>query len=519
MRISILAGAFLLATVYAAGQQQLFDGKTWWHHVEVLAADDMEGRGVGSDGLSRAEKYVVTELEKLGIAPAGSTGYYQPVKTLVREVVPKESTAVLSHDGTVVPLTLGEDAVFTPSVDLASSIEAQLVFIGWGLRVPEKDHDDFAGLDLKGKIAVSMAWPPRNITGLLATHYLSDARRWERLRAAGAVGWIRFAFPPADWALVSGTMSDPTPGFSEDASIGASRGRLAMLFNPAKAEKLFAGTGHLGNELMATARAGQPLPRFDMPIRIRATVRTVTKSFESANVIASIEGSDPQLKNEYVVLSAHLDGHGVRAPIRGDAIFNGAIDNASGVAALLDIAAQLKSGAIRPRRSVLLAFFTAEEGGLLGSKYFIAHPTVPLRSIVANLNIDNVQVIVPLKAIEVLGMDDSDLGDSVRRVAAAHGVELDLDARLGNSDHLGFIDAGIPAVKVNVGFPGDMAAIEEKWRRERYHTPFDDLQQPINLESAAKYEEVLRALLLDVANNPRRIEWKPDSFYRRYAAK
>jgi Zn-dependent M28 family amino/carboxypeptidase len=138
---------------------------------------------------------------------------------------------------------------------------------------------------------------------------------------------------------------------------------------------------------------------------------------------------------------------------------------------------------------------------------------------VANLNVDNVQAIVPLKAIEVLGMDNSDLGDSVRRVAAAHGVELDLDARLGNSDHLSFIDAGIPAVKVNVGFPGDMAAIQEKWRRERYHTPFDDLQQPVNLESAAKYEEVLRALLLDVANNPRRIEWKPDSFYRRYAVK
>jgi hypothetical protein len=517
MRISILAGAFVLATVYAAGQQQLFDGKTWWHHVQVLASDDMEGRGVGSHGLRRAEKYVVTELEKLGIAPAASTLYYQPVRTLVREVDAKESTAVLTHDGTVVPITLGEDAVFTPSVDLASSIEAPLVFIGWGLRVPEKNHDDFAGLDLKGKIAVSMSWPPPHITGLLATHYLSDARRWEQLRAAGAVGWIRFAFPGANWSSLSGVVSAPTPGFAVDAAVGA---RLAMLFNPARAEKLFARTGHSGNELIAAARAGQPLPRFEMPIRIRASARTVTKSFESANVIGRIEGSDPQLKNEYVVASAHLDGRGILAPINGDAIFNGAIDNASGVAALLDVAAQLKAHAIRPRRSVLLAFFTAEEGGgLLGSKYFVAHPTVPAKSIVANINVDNVQVIVPLTAIEALGMDDSSLGETVRRVIAAEGLALDLDSRLGNSDHLSFIDSRIPAIKLNVGFLGDTAAIQEKWRRERYQTPFDDLQQPINLEAAAKYEQVLSALLLDVANSPRRVEWKPDSFYRRYAAK
>jgi Zn-dependent M28 family amino/carboxypeptidase len=281
---------------------------------------------------------------------------------------------------------------------------------------------------------------------------------------------------------------------------------------------LFAGTGHTAHELLATARAGEPLPRFDMAVRIRARTRVVKTSVESANLIAKLEGSDPKLKHEYVLLSAHIDHLGLRDPVNGDAIYNGAIDNASGVAVLLDIAAQLNTENTRPRRSVLFAFFTAEEGGLLGSKYFVAHSTVDSRSIVANINVDNVQAVVPLKAIEVLGMDASDIGDAVRRVVAAQGLALDVDERLGNSDHLTFIEHGIPAVKVNVGFLGEMVAIQEQWRRERYHTPFDDLLQPVDLESAAKYEQFVSGLLLDIANNPRRPAWKANSFYRRYAA-
>ena len=513
MRTSCVAGAVVLVIVcVAAVEGRQFDGKTWWQHVEVLAADAMGGRAVGSTGIKRAQAYVVAALEKHGITPAGPSGYYQPIRVVVREVVAKDSSVALVRDGKAVPLILGEDAVFTPSVELPSSVEAPLVFIGYGLRIPERNHDDFAGLDLKGKVAVSLAWPPVGVTGSVATHHLSEPRRWEQLQAAGAIGWIRFAFPTANWSFISDALGGPTSATAAAESGLSERQQLAMLFNPARADRLFEGSGHTAQELWEAARTGKPLPRFELPVRIRAAVRTRTTTIACANLLATLAGSDPALKNEYVVISAHIDGQGIGNPVNGDRIYNGAIDNASGVAVLLDLAAQLRKE--RPRRSVLFAFFTAEEGALLGSKYFLEHPTVDRKAIVANLNIDNVQVTVPLQAVEVLAMDDSDLGAAVRRVVAAQGLSLDLDSRLGNSDHLRFIEHGIPAVKVNVGFLGDLVAVQDEWRKERYHTPFDDLQQPVHLEAARKYEEFVRALLLDVGNNPQRPAWKIAGFDR-----
>jgi Zn-dependent M28 family amino/carboxypeptidase len=249
------------------------------------------------------------------------------------------------------------------------------------------------------------------------------------------------------------------------------------------------------------------------------------EAVHSANLVAKLEGSDSRLRNEYVVLSAHIDHLGVREPVNGDRIYNGAVDNASGVAALLDIASALRRDGARPKRSVLFTFFTSEEDGKLGSKYFVTHPTVDRKSIVADLNIDGIQAIVPLKAVQVLGAEESDLGDTARRIVASYRVGMDIElefqsSRFANSsDHASFAFAGIPAVKLNVGFPGDLNAVQQKWRRERYHTPFDDAQQPIDLETIATYEEIARALLLEVTNNPHRPEWKPSSFYRRNATR
>lgn len=294
------------------------------------------------------------------------------------------------------------------------------------------------------------------------------------------------------------------------------------MFNPAHADKLFEGTGHTAEEVFALGKAGKSLPRFPLRVSLRATTRVLKEFVGSANVVAKLEGSDARLRNEYLVLSAHVDHLGIREPVNGDRIYNGAIDNASGVAALLDIAAALKREGTRPRRSVLFTFFTAEEGGKLGSRYFTAHPTVDRKSMVANINIDGIQAIVPLKAILVLGADESDLGDASRRVAASHNVAMDIDLEPRStrltccSDQASFVFAGIPAVKLNVGFPGELNAVQQRWRRERYHTPFDDPQQPINLETVAKYEEIARALILEVANNRRRPEWKSSSFYKRY---
>ena len=297
-----------------------------------------------------------------------------------------------------------------------------------------------------------------------------------------------------------------------------------MTFNPERADKLFEGTGHKAADLFALVKDHKPLPHFALPVKIRATTRLEKKPVESANVVAKLEGSDPRLKNEYVVFSAHIDHEGIGEPINGDRIYNGAMDNASGSAALLDVAAELKKEGARPKRSLLFVFVCGEEKGLLGSKYFTAHPTVDPKSMVANLNLDMFLPIVPFKVLTVLGLDESEMGDAVRRAAGSQNMPVEADPqpqrnRFIRSDQYNFIRHGIPAVALKVGFPGELDAVQQKWLHDRYHAPSDDLQQPVDLQTAAKFEEIVRQLLLDVANDPHRPQWKAASFFRRYAAK
>ena len=525
MKKAIILCSFLLVTICANAQQH-FDGKTWWHHVEVLANDNMEGRETGSPGLQRAEAYVVEQLKQAGLAPAGTSGYYQPVKFESREIVESQSSAALVRNGQAEPLVLGEDCFFGTRSDLAPKLDAPLVFIGYGMKVPEKNYDDLAGQDLKGKVAVIISGLPAGIPGALASHYQTAAERWKQFRDAGIIGVITIPNPASmdiPWSRMSANRTHPSMDLVGSEFNETQGQQLGMTFNPERADKLFDGTGHKAAELFALVKEHKPLPHFALPVSIRTTTKLQKKPVESANVVARLEGSDPKLKNEYVVFSAHIDHIGIGEPINGDRLYNGAMDNASGSAALLDVAAQLKKEGARPKRSLLFVFVCGEEKGLLGSKYFTAHPTVDPKSMVANLNLDMFLPIVPFKILTVLGLDESDMGDAVRRAAASQNIPVEADPepqrnRFIRSDQYNFIRHGIPAVALKVGFPGELNEVQQKWLHDRYHAPSDDLQQPVNIETAAKFEEIVRQLLLDVANDPRRPQWKLDSFFRRYAA-
>jgi hypothetical protein len=366
---------------------------------------------------------------------------------------------------------------------------------------------------------------PEGITRPLSTHALSQDVRWRQFRDAGMVGWIKIPSPDAVWPSLAESWAAGyryLSGAEFDETIG---GHISMVFNPVQTDKLFQDTGHAAAELFALAKSHKPLPRFELRAALRAQTRMVRRPLESANVIGKLEGSDPKLKNEYVIFSAHIDGHGIGAPVNGDGIYNGAIDNASGCAVLLDIAAMLKKDHARPHRSVLFVFFTAEETGIQGSKYFTTHPTVDPKSMVANFNLDGVHALVPLKEVRVLGLEESDLGDAARRAGASLNIPVDSEAALNPdaftccSDQRHFILSGIPALVLKVGFPGDLAPLIEKFRRNVHHTPFDDLNQPVNLETAAKFEEIVMRVLLDISHDPHRPEWKASSFYKRYAVR
>ena len=505
--------------------------------MKVLADDNMEGRETGSAGLRRAEAYIVEQLSRAGLEPVGSQSFYQPVAILERQIDEKNSAAALVRAGKPEPLVLGEDAYFSLRSEVtAKEITAPLVFVGYGLQVSETKLDELAGLDLHGRIAVYLNGSPADVPTALSAHYQSTPERWKALRAAGAIGVISIPNPASmdiPWSRMSLNRAHPAMELAAPDLQEAPGLQMALTFNPERAEKLFAGSSSTFAAIAALGKDRKPLPHFALPAALQAHASVKTTKVESANVIARLPGTDPALRSENVVLSAHVDHLGIGEAINGDRIYNGAMDDGSGSALLLDMATHLAKSvraatgqgpAEKLRRSLLFVFVTGEEKGLLGSKYFAAHPTVPLPSIVADVNVDMFLPIVPLRILKVQGIAESDLGDRVTAIAQGLGIKATADPEpLRNgfirSDQYSFIRRGIPALKMDVGF--ELGTPEQKifkdWLTARYHAPSDDLNQPVDLGAAALYEEVMRQLLLAVANADARPAWKPDSFFRRYA--
>jgi Zn-dependent M28 family amino/carboxypeptidase len=527
----VTVGLFLALGVAAAAQQGTvshFDGNSWWSHVKYLADDSLEGRDTGSEGLRKAQAYAVDQFKKAGLEPAGSDGFYQPVSFMQYELDETKSSLALVANGETKPLSFADDAFFsTRATHESVQVTAPLVFAGYGLKIPEKNLDELAGLDLKGKIVVYLAGSPSDIPAALASHYQTAAERWKSLKAAGAIGIVAIMNPSSmdiPWSRISVNRNHPSMDLA-GAEFNETPGeQLGVVFNPAAAESLFAGSGHTFAEIAALGKDRKPLPHFALATSLKADAKVLSKRVESANLVGKLPGSDPALKNEFVVLSAHIDHLGIGAPINGDKIYNGAMDDGSGSALVMDIAASLKAHPEKLKRSVIFLLVTAEEKGLLGSKYFAEHPTVPAKSIVADINVDMFLPIVPLKMLKILGLEESDLGTNAANIAQSMGIKPIADPEpLRNSfirsDQYSFIKKGVPAVKIDVGF--ELGTPEQKifkdWLTNRYHAPSDDVNQPVDLQAAATYEEFTRRLLISTADASSKPQWKTDSFFRRYA--
>jgi hypothetical protein len=473
--------------------------RRWWAYVNALADDGMEGRDTGSEGYKRAALYVSTEFERLGLKPAGEQGYFQPVPMHRVQLNTGKSVAVLERKSSTHKLAWLREITMTPAPGLPPQVAAPLVFRGSAPEPP-------SGLDLNGKIIVRLSPPvgtpaanspapplPRGAVGTLGIDNLDgpERRRWP---AAYAVN-VRLdgaASPP-----------DSPPAF---------------FLNPTVAEELFRSSGHTYAELKRLSDAGMPLPWFEIPTTLRTTLRWDVSAINSDNILGILPGSDPRLKDEYVVVSAHLDGYGFGEPIRGDGLYNGAFDDAAYVATLLDLAARWKESSIKLRRSILFAIVTGEEKGLLGSRYYVAHTTVPRESIVANINLDQLRPLFPLNLLTMLAVDDSTLGDTARAVAAPMGIRIQPDPEpdrnlLRRSDHINFIQIGVPSTGFIFGYEkgSPEEVVYRRWYADRYHSPSDDLKQPWNPEAAAKFNEFYRRLVEAIANADERPRWKPGS--------
>lgn len=521
----------LTATTLAAqkSSKPLFDGKSWWDHVKVIADDSMEGRETGSVGLRKAEAYAVEQLKRAGLEAAGTDGFYQNVQFVQRQIDEKNSYAFLSRNGQANPVALGDDAYFSTRVEGSEQeVNGGLVFAGNGLQVPESHLDELTGLDLKGKVVVYLAGSPSNVPGSLAAHNGGLGRRWKSYAAAGAVGMIAIPNPASmdiPWSRMSLNRAHPSMDLA-DAEFNEVAGlKVAMVFNPASAEALFEGSGHNFAEIAAMGRDRRELPHFELAVSLKAKAAIQKATVDSANIVGKLSGNDAKLKAEYVVLSAHIDHVGIGEAVNGDRIYNGAMDDGSGTAAVLDIAASLKQHPESLKRSVIFLLVTAEEKGLLGSKYFVAKPTVDRKAIIADINIDMFLPIVPLKVLRIQGINDSTLGDRAAAIAKSFDIKPVADPEpLRNlfvrSDQYNFIRHGIPAVIMDVFAEPNTPEGQtfKDWLTQRYHAPSDDISQPVDLHAAALYEEVVRRLLVDTANEEARPQWKADSLFRRYAS-
>jgi len=522
----LLGLAALLLCAVAAPAEPDKSNSAWWSHIKVLASDEMQGRLTGSPGYRKAADYVAGHFQSLGLQPAGSDGWVQHVDFEVQTVrVDRFQTRLVPRDSGA-PTDVTADVVAATYALLRPETNAPLVFVGYGMHLPEAGYDDFAGVDLHGAVAVILIGGPAELTAPQRAHALSENLP-RALEAAGAVGVITLTAPKnreIPWERQKAAGEQPGMLLTESALRRYHQPMFVASFNEARADALFAGSGHAFADLVVLADKHQALPRFPLALRIQAHIETELSKVSSDNVIGELPGSDPQLSREAVVLSAHLDHLGTGKPDHGDGIFHGAMDDASGVASLLEIARALHEAKIQPRRSLLFLVVCGEEKGLLGSRFFAAHPTRHADHLVADLNTDMFLPLYPLRHVVAWGADESSLGADLRALLDGSGVELVPDpipdhVIFVRADQYSFVRRGTPALMVGM-MPTrgtDEETVNREWFKTRYHAQADDLGQPVDLAAADAFNDLMGRLAVRIANAPVRPSWLPDSFFARFA--
>jgi Zn-dependent M28 family amino/carboxypeptidase len=526
---TILAAALLAVApgAYASAADAESSAGRIRAHVEFLASDLLEGREAGTRGYDIAANYVASQFAQLGLTPAGDKGtWFQDTPLLAVRQADDGRFTLIDRTGAETVLVPGEDVITGRPVGAPEiRLNAPLVFAGYGVVAPERGRDDYKGLDVKGKIVVVFQGAPSGFQTEERAYYGSSRTKRLAAEARGAVGVV-LAYRPSDearrpfalmkrgaqswsmtWTRPDGTPFDP-----------ASRTPLLATLSVAGASKLFAGARRTYEEAVKAAESPKgEAPRLALPYRFDAQVRTETKAARSANVAGLIPGTDPELKDEIIVLSAHLDHVGITEPVNGDAINNGALDNAGGIATTLEVARAFRESGRAPRRSILFLAVTAEEKGLLGAEYFARNPTVP-GTIVANVNLDMPVLTYDFVDVVAFGSERSSIAAAVQRAASRTGIALSPDPMpeeglFTRSDHFRFVEIGVPSTFLMTGFQNGGEAKFRGFLKECYHRPCDDLSQPIDYAAGAKFARINYEIARELADADDRPLWNKGDFF------
>jgi hypothetical protein len=437
------------------------DTNTIRSHVAYLADDKLKGRLPGTEGFQMAVDYVSGQLKSMAVAPGGDNGGYTQKLVIRKATLSNSSAAAVVKDktGNRDSLLLGADFVPVPHpLNTTASAEGEIIFAGYGVDIPG-GYSDYAGVDVKGKMVVLVSGAPDGLPSTLTAHFSNIGNKLTTAFQKGAAGAV-LVDPTARPSMNTTAAVQYNVALNPDKTVAYGRrftGNLPVAMNATKhfLSRLFLNSGKNLEQVLSAIKGGKA-SSFALPFSLSVSYNTTHDDFESYNVIGLIPGSDKKLKNEYVVHSAHLDHLGVGRPVDGDSIYNGAHDNASGVASLLEIARVYKTSGAKPKRSVLIVLVTGEEMGLIGSSYFAANPTVPKASIVADVNTDMPTVIAPLLSVVPLGAEHSSIMDHVQFAAKQLGLEVEQDPeptenRFVRSDQYSFVMNGIPALHIKYG--------------------------------------------------------------------
>lgn len=501
-------------------------------HLRFLSDDLLEGRDTGTDGHEVASLYIATELEKYGLIPAGDNESYMQRVTF-RQAYLDQTSPKMTITGGNEEIQLDYPADYLAGVNMTSEayeVSAPLVFAGYGIVAPEMSHDDYASLDVNGKIVVVLSGKPKRFPSEEGAHWGSSSQKKQHAADKGAVGFITISTPTAEkvrpyqnllnylhtptvrWLDAEGLPANDFPALKGSAYL--SQRAAQHLFKDAQASL---------DMIYEQLERDESPAGFDLPYSMAMSASAEFKEVTSPNVVAVLPGSDPILKDQYVVYSAHSDHIGFAKTVKKDNINNGAMDNASGTSVLLETARLFSEAAERPKRSLLFVAVTGEEKGLLGSDYYARNPTVPEGAMVANVNLDMPILTYEFADVIAFGANHSDLQASVSKAAEDVGISLSPDpwpeqALFTRSDHYSFVKQGIPSVFLVPGLQSadpdvDAAKVFGQFLGTHYHKPSDDFNQPFNWKAATKFTEVNYQIGNTLANQEQTPRWNDGDFF------
>ncbi len=497
-------------------------------HVRWLADDERAGRMTGESGYEDSAQYVVEQFMHMGLEPAGTDGWYQQVPLRSYKAIGDTAEFVIHAEDDDLGYTYRDDfSVAADPVDASTRVRAEVVYVGYGIHAPELGYSDYEGVDVSGKIIAGFSGAPESFEGLQRAYYSSSTNKREEAVARGAIGTItlrsRKAEQRSPWDEMKARIGiRPSMTWVSETGEAARyfpelRGSVSL--SPKAAEALLANAPLSYEDTLSAMEAGEVR---STPLGIEVTIARDTEHGElsSPNVIGLVRGSDPELADEYVVFTAHLDHMGVREIDGEKKIYNGAYDNAVGVALMLETARVF--AAVPPRRSVLFVALTGEERGLLGSDYFVNNPVVPVESIVANVNLDMPLFLYPVADLVTFGSESTSIQPLADDAAAAEGFVFSPDplpeeTRFVRSDHYSFVRAGVPAIYLTPGFKSaddkvDGESLYRAFLDKHYHEATDDLDQPIHWDSAVRFARAHARIGYALASVDDRPAWDAGSF-------